>query len=454
MERRNFIKQSALALPALIGLPSFITSCNRDNLDPIDTDKTVVVIGAGIAGLAAARYLSDRGVTVTVLEAQDRLGGRMKTDYSTGLPFDEGASWIHGPKRNPITDLADEAGCKTYLTDDESLKIYKADGTPYDEDKADDAEKEYNKILKKIKGSKDRSFADVFYQEHPEYKNDDLWTYMLSAYLEFDTGGDISRLSSLDFYDDKAFRGEDLIITNGYDRIPQKMAETVDVRLNVKVNGIDYSGAMTQVSTDGETFEADYVVVAVPLGVLKKDLITFSPELPNGIQKAISDLEMGSVNKFLCIWDDAFWDKDLQYVGYTPKTKGKFNYFMNAAKFMDANALMTFSFGEYSKEIESLPNAEVQAEIMGHLRSIYGDDIPEPSQFLRTKWSSDEFTFGSYSFAANGARSTAFEAFEETVDRKLFFAGEHTDHDYRGTVHGAYLSGVREAEKVAETLVA
>lgn len=83
---------------------------------------------------------------------------------------------------------------------------------------------------------------------------------------------------------------------------------------------------------------------------------------------------------------------------------------------------------------------------MSHLKSIYGKNIPNPSQMLRTKWGSNEFTFGSYSFATNGTRSADFEAFEGGVDNKLFFAGEHTSRDYRGTVHGAYLSGIREAK--------
>jgi len=163
---------------------------------------------------------------------------------------------------------------------------------------------------------------------------------------------------------------------------------------------------------------------------------------------------MGSVNKYLCIWDDVFWDNDLNYIGYTPETKGKFNYFLNASRFIDANALMTFSFGKYSEQIETLPDAEIQTEIMKHLRNIYGDNIPEPRQLLRTKWVSDPFTFGSYSFATKGISSDAFEAFEENIDGKVFFAGEHTHKDYRGTVHGAYLSGLREAEKVAEQLLA
>lgn len=453
MERRNFIKTSTLALPAMASLSSFLTSCSKDDVDPITTDKKVLVIGAGIAGLSAAKYLNDRGVSVTVLEAQSRIGGRIKTDYSLGFPFDEGASWIHGPKKNPITDLAKNADCETCVTKDESVELFDTDGKAYDESKWDDAEEAYEKIVGELSGSANTSFGDVFFEKYPQYQNDRLWTYMLSAYLEFDTGGDISKLSSVDYYDDKAYRGKDEIITNGYDRIPNYLAEQLEVRLNVQVTNIDYTDTLVKVSTNGEDFEADFVIVAVPLGVLKKEVISFSPALPSNTQNAIDRLEMGCVNKYLCTWDDAFWDTKLQYIGYTPEEKGKFNYFMNFRKFSDTNALMTFTFGEYSELAETLSDEEVIDQIMPHLQAIYGNDIPRPSSMLRTKWKADEFTFGSYSFPTKGGGSADFQSFEEEIDDKLFFAGEHTIKDYRGTVHGAFLSGEREGEKIGQLLV-
>jgi len=451
MHRREFIKTTGLAIPSFSSLPILLSSCNRDD-DPIDTDKKVLIIGAGISGLAAAKYLKGRKVDAVVLEAQDRVGGRLKTDWSQGVAFDEGASWIHGPKKNPITELAEEAGCKTFFTDDEKLDIYDIDGKVYDEDKAESAEKAFSKLLGNLKGTKDQSFAEVLYAEHPNYKDDRFWTYMLSAYLEFDTGADINELSALDYYDDSEFSGDDLIITNGYDRIPQKLAEGIDIRLNTVVQSIDYSKDLVKVITKGETFEAHYVIITVPLGVLKQGDIGFTPTLPDNLQSSISALMMGTVNKYLCIWDEVFWDNDLQYIGYTPQEKGKFNYFLNVKKFADANGLMTFTFGDYSRQAEGKSDAEIIAEIMDHLKTIYGDDIPEPTTLLRTRWNEDPWTYGSYSFVARGARSSDFERFEETVEGKLFFAGEHTTSDYRGTVHGAYLSGVREGEKLAEVL--
>lgn len=156
---------------------------------------------------------------------------------------------------------------------------------------------------------------------------------------------------------------------------------------------------------------------------------------------------MGSLNKSLLTWDT-----NLQYIGYTPEQKGKFNYFMNVGKFTTANALMTFAFGDYSLQTEQMSDAQITDEIMVHLKAIYGNSIPEPTNMQRTKWNTNQYTFGSYSFATNGPTGEDFEIFEEPVNNKIFFAGEHTIINYRGTVHGAYLSGVREARKIIDLL--
>jgi len=425
-------------------------ACNDDDI--INTDKTVLVIGAGVSGLAAAKYLSSRNVTVNVIEAQSKVGGRLKTNRSLDIAFDEGASWIHGPDGNPITELISPSGVNTFPTNDNNVEVYDINGSVYDENVLDTSENAYNNILNSLAGSIDKSFEEVFYDNYPQYKNNRLWSYMLSAFLEFDTGGDISELSSLDYYDDEEFSGDDIIVTNGYDRIADYLAKGLNIELNKKVTGIDYSASKVLVSTTDQEFSADYVIVTVPLGVLKNNVVNFTPSLSGNIQNSINNLKMGSVNKFLCVWDTPFWDTNLQYIGYTPETMGKFNYFLNLNKFSESNALMTFAFGDYSKTTENMADNEVIDEIMNHLKSIYGSGIPEPTKFLRTKWVSNEYTFGSYSFATNGTRTSDFSVFEESMNNKLFFAGEHTSKDYRGTVHGAYNSGFRAAEQITNLL--
>lgn len=95
-----------------------------------------------------------------------------------------------------------------------------------------------------------------------------------------------------------------------------------------------------------------------------------------------------------------------------------------------------------------MSDAQVMEEIMAHLRDIYDSNIPEPSQLLRTQWSTNENSFGAYTFTSVGTEMRHFEDLAAELDQKLFFAGEHTEVDYFSTAHGAYLSGIREADKI------
>ncbi len=450
MQRRKFIQKTLQALPAVLAVPTVLTAgCGDKSGDK--KGKSVLVIGAGIAGLAAARMLQEEGLQVTVIEAQEKVGGRLRTDRSLGVPFDEGASWIHGPKGNPIADLANQAGAKTFLTNDDQLTIFDRDGKAYTDAVVDAAYEDYEAALEAVRknGDPNRSFQTVFNQRFPQYADQRLWKYMLSAYLEFDTGSDIADLSSVDFDDDEVFRGDDVIITNGYDTIANHLAKGLTVRLKERATKIDYTAQPVQITTDLGAYTADYVVVAVPLGILKKGNIAFAPALPANHQQAIQRLKMSAVNKFLLTWDKAFWDTSLQYIGFTPDTKGKFNYFLNVQKFVSAPpALMTFAFGNYGAQTESMSDAAVTDAIMAHLRAIYGASVPNPNRMLRTKWASNPFTYGAYSFATSGARTADFDLLAQPINQRLFFAGEHTNRAYRGTVHGAYLSGQRAAEEI------
>jgi monoamine oxidase len=230
------------------------------------------------------------------------------------------------------------------------------------------------------------------------------------------------------------------------------LAKDLDVRLGHVVSSIDYSATKANIVTDQGNFEADFVICCVPLGVLKKDKIAFSPALPTAKVEAIGRMKMGSINKFLLVWDDIFWDESIQYVAYTPDEKGRFNYFLNLKKYTPANALMTFAFGDFGADTETWTDAQCTDAIMAHLRAIYGAATPAPKALYRTKWGQDPFTYGSYSFATNGSRSTDYDLLADAVDDRLFFAGEHTHRDYRSTVHGAYHSGVRAAKEVAAQL--
>ncbi len=445
MNRKKFF-QNISFISALIQLQKIFSNPIKIS----SKKKSVLVIGAGISGLACANKLQQNGFDVLVLESDTKIGGRIKTDYSLGIAFDQGASWIHSPKENPITKLAKEAGIKTFLTVNDNVEIYNKKGNLYTENYIDTLTINYKNAQEEIikNGDKNNSFEEVFKTLYPKKLEQPFWKFMLSADLEFDIGGDISEISSLYFQDDEVFEGEDVIITNGYGKLADYFAKGLNIKLNSPVSEIDYRSEKIITKTKNEIFESDFVVLTVPLGVLKKKIIQFSPNLPQEKIDIIQNLKMGNVNKFLLLWEKAFWDTSLQYIGITPDTKGKFNYFLNLKKFTEYNALMTFSFGKYAYISETLSNSEIIEEIMGHLKIIYGNKIPNPKNLLRTKWGENKNAFGCYSFPTNGTTSDDFDKLSKSVNNKIFFAGEHTSTKYRATVHGAYLSGLREAEKI------
>ncbi len=448
MKRRKFLQKTLKNTAILITSPSLLVSCNKEKST---INKSVIVIGAGISGLAAAKKLKEKGFTVKVLEAQDRIGGRLRSDRTLGVAFDEGASWIHGIDQNPITDLAQKAGMNTLHTDDESIVSYDIGGVLIKDSDYQAAEDKLYDILETLmnKGNANESFETVFFREYPQYENDRLWRFLLSTYITFDLG-DLNKVSSLLYDEGEEFSGIEKIATNGYDTIPKYLADGLNVQLNQRVLSVDHSSEKVKVTHNGAVSEADYVIVTVPLGVLKNNSIQFLPALPAQKQTAIEKIGMNCVNKFLLTWDNAFWD-DEQFIAYTPQIPDKFNYFVNVKKMHPSvNALMTFAYADQARLTEAMSDAQVIDEIMAHLNDIYGNSIPNPTNMLRTKWQSNENSFGAYSFTQIGTEMRHFEDMAAEVNDRLFFAGEHTEIDYFSTAHGAYLSGLREADKIID----
>nr|MBP6314768.1 NAD(P)/FAD-dependent oxidoreductase [Chitinophagaceae bacterium] len=454
MQRRKFIKKALTGLPVILLTPTILGGCSKkeDNINP--SDKTVVVIGAGISGLAAAKKLTEKGFTVVVLEAQDKVGGRLRTNNTLGVAFDEGASWIHGMDGNPLTTLAQESGMTTAQTvDDQADACYDMGGVLRSPSVYNTAEATLYNILDTLmnSGNANQSFETVFNSLYPGYATDRLWQFFLSTYITFDTG-DLNKVSSLLYNEGEEFGGIEKIATNGFDTIPKYLANGLNIQLNQRVSKIDYSSSKIKITHNGLEREADYVLVSVPLGVLKANSIQFTPALPIAKQTAIQKIGMNCVNKFLLTWNLPFWD-NTQYIVYTPNIKDRFNYFVNVNKYNpSANALMTFAYAEYARQSETLSDAQIISEIMVHLKDIYGNGIPNPTNMVRTKWQSNENSFGAYSYTAIETEMRHFDDLAEAIDDALFFAGEHTNADYFSTAHGAYLSGIREADKIIQLL--
>lgn len=271
MQRRKFIKDAITGLPVLLLAPSLLAnSCGKDEDEINPNDKTVIVVGAGISGLAAAKKLKEKGFNVIILEAQNKVGGRLSTNRTLGISFDEGASWIHGINGNPITTLAQKAGMNTSFTDDYSRISYDIGGIIRNKTTYNNTENELYTILNSMmkSGNENISFETIFNGLYPAKANDRLWKFLLSTYVTFDTG-DLNKLSSTLYNEGEEFDGEERIATNGYDTIPKYLAAGLNIQLNQRVSKIDYTNTKIKIIHNDTESIADYVLVTVPPGRIK-----------------------------------------------------------------------------------------------------------------------------------------------------------------------------------------
>lgn len=419
------------------------------------SDVSVIVVGAGVSGLGAARKLKAQGANVTVLEAKSRIGGRLFTDHSLGAPFEVGAGWIHGPSPdNPAKQLADAVGAKYVVTRDENLVVFKADGEPISQDRLAEINGKWETILEMIDAETEladqRSLRQVIDEMFPGALSDPGIEWALSAYTEFSKGAALEDLSAPYHDDDEAFPTADVIVATGYDALLKPLASGLDIRLEHRVTEIAYDHDGVEVAAAGKTFEADYIVVAVPLGVLKAKRISFDPPLPRSYSSKIDRLGFGSVTKIALKFETAFWDTGIQYFGIMTEPRGRWNYWMNYRTFSDVNVILGVSVGAYARVADAMTEGAMTADAIEVLRSVWGDAVGAPIEVLTTHWSKDEDTLGAYTYPTPGARPSDFDDLGDPVEGVVFLCGEHTTFDYAGTVQVAYLSGLRAAERIAE----
>lgn len=418
----------------------------------------VIVIGAGVSGLSAAFDLRKAGNSVIVLEGRDRIGGRQWTERKwKDAPMDMGASWITGVDGNPVTELAQKFNIKTIPSDDESVSIFTQDGEEFSDEEFDELDSLYKKMMKSIDQKrknlkKDTSFQfmiEEFMKENElsakEQKH--LWFYICNL-IESDYSDDSKELSALYWDADDGFDGNDAIFPNGYDEIAQNLAKGTDIRLNNIVNEISYNEDGVTVKTNQDTYKAECAVVTLPLGVLKKGTVKFHPPLPKRKQEAIQNLKMGLLNKLYLKFPKVFWPKKTEQLLFMDDQKKDNLDMINFYLYTEVPILLFFTYGEDGRNKESLSDKELIDQTMKSLKKIFGNDIPEPVDYLRTNWQKDEFAYGSYSYIPVGASPDDYDALAESVDDVLFFAGEATTVDYSGTIHGALISGQDAAEEI------
>ncbi|WP_084478189.1 FAD-dependent oxidoreductase [Nocardia jejuensis] len=432
----------------------------------------ILVVGAGIAGLAAAQALRRIGHTVRVLEARDRIGGRIWTD-AAGV--DLGAHWVHGTEGNPLTELIERleipfsyvGGDSSYTGGFDSLTLYGPDrqlttaamkNRTLELADAVLHELERRAELARRHGHPDRSLAQVIGEiiaEGGHEPNDEqAIRYHLNVILREDVAEDADKLS-FKFWEDgyRVYGYGDSILHGGYRAVVESLAAGVDIELGQAVGLIETVGESgpVRVTTGSGVREADKVLVTVPLGVLKTDAVRFDPPLPQAKRQAIERLGFGTLNKIALHYDQRFWSAEQYVYGYLCRETDRYPTVVISMWKSHGKPILVLLLGaSLGREMETWSDAEVETYATTVVADIFGPNAPAPEQVSRTAWSSDPFAGGSYTCIGVDATPRDLDILAEPVGERLFFAGEATNSYHWGCVHSAYESGLREAARIAD----
>lgn len=427
---------------------------------PAPAVKSVIVIGAGMAGLAAARQLRDAGRAVIVVEARDRLGGRLFTSNRwADAPLDVGATWIHGDgPGNPVSDLARRAGARLATTSFGRDQAYDSDGRRLDAKGAARMSELLSGIRKAIgdyqRSDRDSSLREVIYHglAYGDRSADDQRRidHLINTSYEHEYSGDAGSLSALWFDSDSRYEGSESLFLDGYKVLVDYLAKGLDVRLEHVVSAISYGAHGVTVSTNKGDITGELAVVTLPLGVLQSKQVRFDPPLPANKSDAIAGLGMGVLNKCLLRFPTAFWDTQADWINYIPSraNHGHWAEWVSLARPTGQAILLGFNAASFGLEIEAWSDRDIVADAMATLRTLFGNDIPAPTDWQISRWGSDPYARGAYSFNKLGSTPGMRDDLASKVDGVLYFAGEATDSRYFQSVHGAYLSGQRAAGEV------
>ena len=429
--------------------------------------ERVVVVGAGIAGLTVANALANAGVACVVVEARDRVGGRLHTIDLAGCPVDIGGSWIHHPVGNPLRAFADQVGvgCR--------------DGDPLPEMAAFDfgegrrlspgeVRAEISTVYEAFPAALDRLRRELGPGASAAEGIDafvegaDLPAAAarrarqgLRAIIEGESADLPERQSLRWMWNELEYEGGFFgdLPSGGYRSLVRAMADGADVRLNFDVAEIAVGPDGVDVrSAAGPAEDGSHVVVTVPLGVLKDRRPTFSPALPRDRVAAIDRLGFGRFEKVVLTFDEAFWRAaGLPHLMLFPRDPDESTMWMiGQDAFGGGPALVLFIFhGVAGRMLEMTPDGAADW-VRGMLVDAIGAPCPEPTAVAVTSWTTDRYSLGAYSHIPPGAAPADADLLGEPLHGRLLFAGEHTQSARLVYADGAMASGIREAKRLLQ----
>lgn len=425
--------------------------------------EQVVVVGAGMAGLAAAQALHLDGREVLVLEARDRLGGRVWTEEVGGVPVDLGAAWIHGHRDNPAALLlegyggdwaADESLAGDILARDAHGQVFQRSELRAAERFAWEALDAFEEVLEDL-GLDDASMAEVVDWHLADQgltgAEAALASFMAKEVtVELDYAAPADDISAAAEWEVFEHGGGDVVPEGGYGGLVSALAEGLDVRLGEPVTAVDWSSETLSVETTAATYETTHVILTVPLWVLQSEQIAFTPPLPEARRALLERAAMADLEKVVLRYEERWWDTDFSSFLFVDEVPGRYPLCTDFTAHAGEPTLVCFTGGAFSEEIRAEEDdAAVVAGTLENLaRVLDRDELPQPLEARLTRWSSDPLSGGSYSYLRVGGSLADLEALGEPLEDRLLFAGEHTAGTHHQTVHGALLSGLREAARL------
>ncbi|CCQ16356.1 putative uncharacterized protein [Rhodococcus sp. AW25M09] len=427
-----------------------------------------LVVGAGICGSTAARILHRAGQRVVVLEARDRVGGRVWTVRADGRTFDVGASWIHGIENNPLADAVQAFGIGTaeftvgsYQPDGRPIAYYSPDGTRLSENAAARFAADVHYF--------DEAFAATIAESSPGVSFGDAVEATLTQ-LDWDAGR-LDRVreflahraeeqlgvgqGDLDAHglDDDAIEGDEVVFPDGYDELAVRLTEGLDVRLQHVVTHVRWSDDGVLVRAGSHSFSADRAVVTVPIGVLESADFIIEPPLPEPVSGALDRLAMNAFEKVFLRFPIKFWDENVYAVRRQGEAGRWWHSWYDVTQPHGLPTLLTFAAGPCAQQTRHWSDERISDSIVEALRGMYGERVVPPDSVYVTRWQDDPFSYGSYSYMTVGSRPRDHDDLATPIGGVLHLAGEATWTDDPATVTAAMKSGHRAAERILERRV-